>query len=410
VKKGDLVMWRYEKHTLTPFFMKKSTTTVLSQLKQLMPMQEFLGFVGQHKADKYVKHFTTENQLSVLLYAQATGKDSLREIETGLRVQGHCWYHLGITNVARNTLANANAKRPYAIFESMFYSLLEKCQKLTFGTAFSFRNDLYAVDASTVNLCLNLFPWAKFRAEKGAFKLHTIFNVKSQIPEVVVLTDGKVGDITGIKKIDFSKFPKGSIFVFDRAYIDYAFLYSLVKAGHHFVVRKKVDANIFPLRQSRKPVGEGVISDEKIAFTGEEAQKDYPDDLRLVTYYCKETNKTYEFLTDEFRLSALNIAAIYKSRWQIELFFKWIKQHLKVKTFLGTSKNAVMIQIWVAMIYYLLLAFIKHQTKFKGSLLKLSGIVSEAILFKVHFIDLLSLTPKSLPKALARGHPQLKLF
>lgn len=390
--------------------MKKSTTTVLSQLKQLMPMYEFASFVGQHKADKYVKHFTTENQLSVLLYAQATGKDSLREIETGLRVQGHSWYHLGITNVARNTLAHANKKRPYEIFESMFYELLKKCQKLTFGTAFSFKNDLKAVDASTVNLCLNLFPWAKFRKQKGAFKLHTIFNVKSQIPAVVDLTDGKVGDITAVKAMDFTKFPIGSIFVLDRAYIDYAFLYSLVKVGHHFVVRRKTTTNIFPLKKSRKPLGKGVISDERMAFTLEDAQKDYPDDLRLVTYYDEETNKTYEFLTDEFRLSALNIAAIYKSRWQVELFFKWIKQHLKIKTFLGTSKNAVMIQIWVAMIYYLLLAFIKHQTKFNGSLLKLSRIVSEAILHKVHFIDLLSLTPKTIPKALARGHPQLKLL
>lgn len=406
-------MWRYEKHTLTPFFMKKSTTTVLSQLKQLLPMQEFLAFVGQHQADKYVKHFTTENQLSVLLYAQATGKDSLREIETGLRVQGHCWYHLGITNVARNTLANANAKRPWHIFESMFYALLEKCQNLTFGTAFSFQNELYAIDSSTVNLCLNLFPWARFRAEKGAFKLHTVFKVKSQIPEVVIFTDGKGADITVAKEqMDFSAFPKGSIFVLDRAYLDYTFLYSLVKAGHHFVIRAKSSTNIFPLKKSRKPIGKGVIRDQKVAFSLEEAQEDYPSELRLVTYYDEISNKTYEFLTDECRLSALNIAAIYKSRWQIELFFKWIKQHLKIKTFLGTSKNAVMIQIWVAMIYYLLIAFIKHQTKFEGSLLKLSRIVSEAILFKVHFIDLLSLSPKSLPTALSRGQPQfqLKLF
>jgi len=390
--------------------MKQSTTTVLSQLKQLMPMHDFSSFVGQHKADKYVKHFTTENQLSVLLYAQATGKDSLREIETGLRVQGHCWYHLGITNVARNTLAHANKNRSYKIFESMFYSLLDKCQKLTFGTAFSFKNDLYAMDSSTVNLCLNLFPWARFQREKGAFKLHTIFNVKSQIPEVIVLTDGKVADITAAKDMDFNKFPKGSIFVFDRAYLDYAFLHSLVEAGHHFVIRTKVTTNIFPVGKSRKPVGEGVISDERIAFTLEEAQEDYPSDLRLVTYYDEETNKVYEFLTDEFRLSALNIAAIYKSRWQIELFFKWIKQHLKIKTFLGTSKNAVLTQIWIAMIYYLLLAFIKHQTKFAGSLLQLSRIVSETILFKVHFIDILSLTPKTLPKVLNKGHPQLVLF
>jgi hypothetical protein len=167
-------------------------------------MDEFDGFVGQQKADRYVKHFTTENQLMVLLYAQATGKDSLRAIETGLRVQGASWYHLGITNVARNTLAHANTKRSWKIFESFFYVLLKKCQELAFGTAFSFKNDLYAMDSSTVNLCLSLFPWAKFRKEKGALKLHAVLNIRSQIPEVVIITDGTVGDITLAKIVDVS--------------------------------------------------------------------------------------------------------------------------------------------------------------------------------------------------------------
>lgn len=390
--------------------MSKHTTTVLSQLKQIMPMHDFLSFVGQHEADKYIKHFTTENQLSVLLYAQATGKESLRDIEIGLRVQGKSLYHLGIRNVARNTLAHANKNRPYEVYESMFYALLERCHSLTFGTAFTFKNDLYAMDASTIDLCLNLFPWAKFSRAKGAIKLHTIFNIKSQVPEIIVITDGKVGDITAARDIDFSKFPKSSIFVFDRAYVDYAFLYSLVKAGHHFVVRSKKSTSIFPLLKTRKAIGQGVISDEKMAFTSIEAQAAYPEELRFVTYYDEETEHLYEFLTDEFRLSALNIAAIYKSRWQIELFFKWIKQHLKIKTFLGTSKNAVLTQIWVAMIYYLLLSYIKYQTRFNGSILTLSRIIAEVILQKVHFVNLLSLTLKTLPKAMIRGKPQLTLL
>lgn len=390
--------------------MLKSTTTVLSQLRELLPMNEFEGFVGQHHSDRYVKHFTTENQLTTLLYAQATGKDSLRAIETGLRVQGSSWYHLGITNVARNTLAHANIKRSWEVFESLFYVLLEKCQKLTFGTAFSFKNDLYAVDSSTVDLCLALFPWAHFITEKGAIKLHTILNVRSQIPEMVIVTDGKVGDITLAKMVDFSVFPKGSIFVFDRAYLDYGFLYRLTQAGHHFVMRTKTTTQIFPVGKSRKAIGAGVLKDETVAFSLDEAQKDYPKDLRLVIYYDEEHKQMYEFLTDEFRLSALNIALIYKQRWQVELFFKWIKQHLKIKTFLGTSKNAVMTQIWVAMIYYLLLSFIKHQTKFAGSLLELSRIFAEVILQKVHLIDLLSLTPKTLHRLKSRASPQLHLF
>lgn len=390
--------------------MLKSTTTVLSQLRELLPMHEFEGFVGQHHSDRYVKHFTTENQLTTLLYAQATGKDSLRSIETGLRVQGNSWYHLGITNIARNTLASANAKRPWEVFESLFYVLLKKCQNLAFGTAFSFSNGLYAVDSSTVDLCLALFPWAHFITEKGALKLHTILNVRSQIPELVIVTDGKVGDITLAKMVDFSVFPKGSIFVFDRAYLDYSFLYRLTQAGHHFVIRRKTSTQIFSLRKDRKSIGKGVVKDETMAFSLDEAQKDYPKDLRLVTFYDEEHDQTYEFLTDEFRLSALNIALIYKQRWQVELFFKWIKQHLKIKTFLGTSKNAVLTQIWVAMIYYLLLSFIKHQTRFAGSLLELSRIFAEVILQKVHLIDLLSLTTKTLHRLKCRSGPQLQLF
>jgi transposase len=257
---------------------------------------------------------------------------------------------------------------------------------------------------------LALFPWAHFITEKGAIKLHTILNVRSQIPEMVIVTDGKVGDITLAKMVDFSVFPKGSIFVFDRAYLDYGFLYRLTQAGHHFVMRTKTTTQIFPVGKSRKPIGEGVLKDETVAFSLDEAHEDYPKDLRLVTFHDSVHDKTYEFLTDEFRLSALNIALIYKQRWEVELFFKWIKQHLKIKTFLGTSKNAVLTQIWVAMIYYLLLSFIKHQTKFAGSLLELSRIFAEVILQKVHLIDLLSLTPKTLHRLRSRAGPQLQLF
>src|SRR3989338_6115597 len=376
--------------------MPKSTTTILSQLHEVLPMHEFESFVGQHKADLYTKRFSTENQLSVLLYAQATEKDSLRAIETGLRVQNKSWSSLGLTSVARNTLAHANEKRPWEIFESLFYSLLKKCQNLTFGTAeFSFKNELYALDASVIDVCLSLFPWAKFRTQKGAVKIHALLNIRSQIPEFMVITDGSCHEVTIAQGMDFSKFPPGSIFVVDRGYTDYELLNSIRKAGHHFVIRLKSNAQVIYYEQ--KPCfGAGVLKDEEIEFLNDKAREAYPGRLRLVTFYDAVHDKTYEFLTDEFRLSALNIALIYKQRWQVELFFKWIKQHLKIKTFLGTSKNAVMTQIWVAMIYYLLLSFIKHQTKFAGSLLDLSRMIAEVILQKVHLIDLLSLTQKSL--------------
>lgn len=391
--------------------MNDHTTTVLRQLLQLLPLNEFDGFVGQHEANKYVKHFSCRNQLSVMLYAQASRKDSLRNIETGLRAMNNNWYHLGLENISRNNLAHANANRPWEIYESLFYTLLKKCQELSFGTAsFAFQNALYAIDSTTIDLCLSLFRWAHFRTAKGAIKLHTLFNVRSQIPELIIMTDGKCADITAIRDIDLSKFPKGTIFVFDRGYTDYKFLWKIKKAGHHFVIRLKKGAQIINLLGTeRLPIERGVLKDENIAFLLPEAMESYPDDLRLVTYHDEEHDQTYEFLTDIFDFSAATIAGIYKKRWQIELFFKWIKQHLKIKTFLGTSKNAVLTQIWIAMTYYLLLAWIKHQTRFKGSLHDLTVLVCELLMHRTHFVDFLSATPKTISKFKARDNPQLAL-
>jgi len=388
------------------------TTTVLNQLLHFLPEDQFASFVGQHRADRYVKKLTCWNQLTILLYAQASGKDSLRYIETGLIASGNRWYHLGLETAAKSTLARANEKRPYHIYESLFYEVLRKCGNLGSGTAsFSFKNDLYALDSTTIDLCLSLFPWAKFRTAKGAIKLHTLFNVRSQIPELITITDGKTNDIKPAHLIDFSSFPKGTIFVFDRGYNDYSLLQKIKNAGHHFVIRMKKNTHIFRiLGRERKVCNQGVLADETVAFALEEAQENYPDDLRLVTYHDGEHNETYHFLTDEFRLSALNIALIYKNRWQVELFFKWIKQHLKIKTFLGTSKNAVLTQIWIAMIYYLLLAWIKFQTKFKGSLHTLTVMFREVCLQPVQIINLLRLTMRTLNKALPRAAPQLSFL
>lgn len=381
------------------------TTTILNQLQHLLPLSDFSSFVGQHQADKYVKRFSCKDQLTVLLYAQATGKDSLREIETGLRMWDSRWYHLGLQSVSRSTLARVNENRPWQIYESLFYALLEKCRSLSPETAsFNFENPLYAMDSTTVDLCLSLFPWATFHHEKGAIKLHTLFNVRSQIPEFLTITEWRQTDVAELQALDLDRMPKGSILVMDKGYNDYSELFRIHASERFFVVRLKEKAQIFTLAQH--PVDEmGVLKDERVAFTLPVATKDYPDDLRLVTYYDAESKKTYKFLTNNDKLSAKTIADIYRQRWQIELFFKWIKQHLKIKTFLGTSKNAVMTQVWVAMIYFLLLSWIKAQTKFQGSLLDLTRIVAEMLLQHVSLIDLLRLTPKSLPRALARAAP-----
>lgn len=391
----------------------ENNTTILQQLLHLLPRDQFESFAGQHKADRYVKKLTCWNQLTILLYAQATGKESLRDIETGLLAAGNRWYHLGLQTAAKSTVAKANEKRPCQIYESLFYELLKKCQQLSFGTAssFSFKNDLYSLDSTTIDLCLSLFPWARFQKEKGAIKLHALFNIRSQIPEFIQITDGKTHDLISARSLNLSVFPKGSIFVFDRGYNDYHFLRKIKQAGHHFVVRLKKKAHIFPLLGQRRLVyNEGVLRDETVAFALEEAQQAYPDNLRLVVYYDKEHNQTYQFLTDEFRLSAKNIALIYKKRWDIEIFFKWIKQHLKIKTFLGTSKNAVLTQIWVAMLYYLVLAWIKFQAKLKTSLHTLTVMLKEVFLQHVSIIDILNLNVRTITKIIPRAAPQLVLF
>ena len=387
-----------------------NATTLLQQLLHLLPEDRFQTFVGQHGADRYVKTFSCKNQLCTLLFAQATGKDSLRGIETGLRSLDSMWYHLGLSSVARSTIAYANEHRPAAIYESLFYAMLEKCQALAPKRTFSFHNELRAIDSTTIDLCLTLFDWAQFRTTKGAIKLHTSFNVRSQIPDLIELTDGTTHDITAMKTVDLSQYPQGTIFIVDRGYFDLALLQAIVDAGHHFVIRLKKNAQIVHIAEHRSPTGTGVLKDERIAFVLPTSQEKYPDDLRLVTYHDAEHEITYQFLTDEFRLSAANIALIYKQRWQIELFFKWIKQHLKIKTFLGTSRNAVLTQIWVAMIYFLLLSWIAFQTHFQGSLLDLTRIVAELLVRRVHLVDSLSLTPKTIHRLKARDAPQLSLL
>ncbi len=392
------------------FSMYTHSTTVLHQLLTLLPEQQFQTFVGQHEADRYVKKFSCFNQLTVLLYAQMTGKECLREIESDLRILDSTWIELGLKSVARSTLARANAERPAAIFESLFYVLLKQCQ--TFGHAedFSFKNPLHAIDATSISVCLSLMDWAKYRKQKGAFRLHTDLDLRNQIPELLDLTDGKTHEVTVVQDMDFSKYPKGTIFVMDRGYTDYVLLWKIVKAGHHFVIRRKKNAQTFTLRMHRLAKGKGVMKDERVAFALPEAQEHYPGDLRQVTFIDDEAN-IYEYLTDEFRLSASNIAEIYKRRWDIETFFRWIKQNLKIKTFIGTSKNAVLIQVWVAMIYYLLLKWLSHCINFRGSLTTLARKISRACMHPLQLIEVLCCTETGLEKLQkARAGPQMSIF
>jgi hypothetical protein len=389
------------------------SNTIFNQLLNFLPKQRFKQLVSEYETDKHIRKLTTWNQFVALIYAQATGKDSLREIETGLNVHNNIWYHLGVGSVARSTLSEANAKRDYQVYEKLFYSLLEQCRNITPERKFKFKNPLYSFDASIVNLCLSLFDWAKYRTAKGALKLHVLLNNRTAIPEIINITEGKVADVTMFKKINLKKLAKGSIITFDRAYIDYEWWKEINKSELFFVSRTKSSQNIFITGQHEDAkIEKNVLADDIVMFGSYDVieKEKYPEKLRQIKYWDEDNKKELTFLTNNFKLTAKQIAGIYKDRWQIELFFKWIKQNLKIKTFLGTSKNAVMTQIWVAMIYYLLLAYIKFQTKFKKSLLELTRMIREVLLFRRDLIDLLSLEEKTIFRLKREISPQMSFW
>ena len=389
-----------------------NSITILSQLLSFMPKRGFNRLVGQHNGDRYVKKLTAWNQFVLLLYAQASCKDSLREIETGINTHENSFYHLGIKSAARSSLSYANNNRDYEIFEKLFYLLFKQFKSVVSSGQFKFNNPLYIIDSTTVSLCLSLFDWAKYGRTKGAIKLHTILDSTTMVPEIINITAGKPSDISAAKQIDFGWLKAGSIIVFDRGYIDYKWWGEFDQKNVTFVSRTKKNQNIFVVRQHNEATLEkGILADETVAFGSFGAFDKYEKDLRRIRYFDEKTQKEYEFLTNNFELKAKQIADIYKDRWQIELFFKWIKQNLKIKTFLGTSKNAVMTQIWIAMIYYLFLSYLKFQTKFGKSLLVLTRMIREVLMFKRSLIDLLSLDEDTIYKFKRQeSDPQLSFW
>jgi len=325
-----------------------------------------------------------------MLYAQASDKDSLRDIITGLSTQRNHWYHLGIVNIARSTLAHANAHRSYQIYEQLFYGLLDRSHRQIEGRRFRFKNKLYSLDSTTIDLCLSLFDWARFRTTKGAIKMHCLYSHQLKVPDQIIITDGKKSDIRVAKNNDWP-LELDSILAVDRGYIDYKYLKTLDSKGVFFVTRAKENMKSALIGQHKFCNKYGVLADKKIKLKGYFSAQKYPDMLRLVVFRDKETAKVYRFLTNNFKLAASSIAKIYKSRWEIEIFFKWIKQNLKIKTFMGTSKNAVLTQIWIAMIYMLLLTYIKFQTRCKYSLLEFTRIIKSTIFDRKDLIDLLNI-------------------
>jgi len=297
--------------------------------------------------------------------AQLAGRNSLRDIVDNISSQAHRLYHLGSAKLSRSNLSRINEAKPYALYEALFGKLLSHCQGKVPGHDFHFKNPLYSLDASTIDLCLSVFPWADFRTTKGGIKLHVGLNHNGYLPEFVTVTEGKTSDVTIGRTLNF---PKGSIVAIDRGYNDYAWYNQLTEKGIFFVTRLKSNAQIRVVQRRSVLAEKGLTSDQLIEFTGTQTAKKCPIRLRRIGYRDTETGKHYVFLTNNFKLAAKTIADIYKARWQVELFFRWIKQNLKIKSFVGTSKNAVMTQIWIAMCVYLLLAFIKFQSKLSKSM------------------------------------------
>jgi hypothetical protein len=365
--------------------------TVFGQLMQLISRHGFSRSVERYTGDRYTKSFSCWQQLIVMLYSQARGLKSLRDITVSLRSQHSKWYHLGLESVARSTLADANSKRSADIYKDVFYDFLSKCQSLAPGHRFRFKNPLYTMDSTLVKLCLSVFPWASYRKRKGALKIHTLLDHNGCLPSFLTATDGRCHDVRVVKENTYG-FPKllpDSIITVDRGYYDFKWFYSLHLNRVFFITRAKQNLKYEVTGQQQVPKNKGVISDQTIRLTGYYQQQYYPEKMRLITFYDSNKKEELVFITNNFKLAASTIAELYKHRWQIELFFKWIKQNLKIKTFLGTSENAVLTQIWTAMIYYLLLAFIKFQTRYAYSMHELTRVIGETLMEHLDIIELL---------------------
>ncbi len=383
--------------------------TIFYQLQTFFSRHDFENIVKSFKGDKYTKNFSCWQQFITMLYAQATEKDSIRDIIICLNVHKNKWYHIGLKKLTRSNLSHANSKRPYQIYEKLFYTFLEKCKTVIPKHKFKFKNPLYALDSTTVDLCLSIFEWAKFRQRKGGLKIHTLLELGGNIPSFIVITEAKKHDVKAVKEIELP-LSLDSIIVMDKAYIDFKWLKTLDNSGIFWISRAKSNMNYCLIGQLNSNTKRGIISDKIIKLTGAQSSKNYPDKIRLIEYYDKDTDKHYQFITNNFKLSAYTISQIYKARWQIEIFFKWIKQNLKIKTFLGTTRNAVLTQIWIAMIYYLLLIYIKYQTKYSCSLLDLSRIIRETLFMQINLIDLLSIKKEQINSLKNYGQLELPLI
>jgi hypothetical protein len=359
-----------------------SGRTVFAQLIEHLPHKEFQKCVARYRGDRYAKNFSCWDQYLAMAFAQLTYRESLRDIETCLGAVAGKLYHMGFhASVARSTLADANESRDWRIYADFAQTLIGTARTLYARDPLGvdLEQSLYALDSTTIDLCLSLFPWAKFRRRKAAVKMHTLLDLHGNIPTFIRVTSGNVHDVNLLDEI----LPEaGAFYVMDRAYIDFQRLFVFTLSSAFFVVRTK--SNVLLQRRYSHPVDKstGVRSDQTVILTSFESASVYPDALRRVSYFDAETNKRLKFLTNNFVLPALTIAQIYKCRWQVELFFKWVKQHLRIKAFYGTSENAVKTQIWIAVSVYVLVAILRKRLRLEASLYQTLQILSVTLFEK----------------------------
>lgn len=382
--------------------------TVFSQLLSFLPDREFRRCVARYDGDVRPRGFSCWDQYLSMAFAQLTYRDGLRNIETCLRSLGGKLYHMGFrSRVARSTLADANDTHDWRIYADFAQVLIRRARPLYASDPIGVDLDhsLYALDSTTIDLCLSLFPWARFRKHKAAIKMHTFLDLHGNIPTFISITGGKVHDVNILDEI----LPEaGAFYVMDRGYVDFQRLYLFTLSAAFFVVRTK--SNVVLQRRYSHPVDKstGVRSDHTVILTAIDSAKVYPDPLRRVSYLDVETRKRFRFLTNNFTLPALTIAQIYKSRWQVELFFKWIKQHLRIKAFYGTSQNAVKTQIWIAVSVYVLVAIVRKRLGLEVTLYQILQILSVTLFEKTPILQ--ALQPSDSTENLLDSANQLNLF
>ena len=382
--------------------------SIFSQLMDFLPAHEFRQCVARYKGDYKLKSFSCWDQFLCMAFAQLTYRESLRDIEACLRANQTKLYHMGIRGrVSRNTLANANSVRDWRIYADFAHLLISQARALYRDDDFSLalQQTVYALDSTTIDLCLSLFPWAKFRQRKGAVKLHTLLDLRGNIPTVIIITHGLIHEVNILDQLTFEA---GAFYLMDRGYLDFPRLHRLHLASAFFVTRarKRFDCQ----RLYSVPVDRttGIMCDQIVTLTNPVPRAGYPDKLRRIRYFDPKQERRLIFLTNNFTLPPLTIAQLYRQRWQVELFFKWIKQHLRIRKFYGTSANALKTQIWIAISVYVLVAIVKKQLKLEGSLYRILQILSVSLFEKTPILEALSLSDYEIQ--LASAGKQLTLF